>query len=439
MNSRKLPWLEVLITLTVVSLCWWVYATQMEWRDVTTDSGPSRLARGNVLLASTRLLDKFGYSTEQVQDLNFFNDLDSYPEDIIWLYKADALVDEKSFNELEIWTASGGHLILGVSDPVPEQLNTMLERFDLRVVTDPDSLGRTEYWRVLYEANKPSTPQSGYDYTTPPHPGAVYSPQTPRFGSTRITRQAKHSDPQAITIQVLDKAEIFTQAPVIGGIRWPYAKGKPDAYINVQIPYEDGIVTVLGDAEMFSNTNLKTVDNSAYLLELMSAGPSKTMHYLIEERNTPGLAGTLWRLFPATVSLFSLALLAWVLNAASRLGPIRTELTQGRTNLISHLRARGHFWRRRGNMTPMTEPVRLAALREIKRQFPRMSKTLDADMPDSVVIKLSKDIGCSVKQVQRALSPEPLSVRDLPEAAFVLQYILHPTVPPSSGANKASL
>ena len=439
MSSRKFPWLGSLITLTIVSLCWWVYATQMEWRDVTTDTGPSTLARENVLLASTRLLNKFAYSTEQVQDISFFNDLDSYPEDIIWIYKGDALVDEKSFNELEAWTAHGGHLILGVNDPIPERLNTMLERFNLRVVTDPDALGRTEYWRVLYEAKKPSTPESGDDYTTPPHPGAVFSSGAPGVGRTRITRRTKHTVPQAMTIQVLDKAEIFTDSPVIGGIRWPSAKGKPDAYINVQIPYEEGIVTVLGDTDMFSNTNLKTVDNGAYLLEVLSVGPSKTVHYLIEERNTPGLPGTLWRLFPATVLLLALALLAWVLNAASRLGPVRTQLTHGRTNLISHLRARGHFWRRHGNLAPMTEPVRLAALREIQRQYPRLSKTLDVDMPDSLVIKLSEDIGCPVKQVQKALSPEPLSVRDLPDAAFVLQYILHPTVPLSYGANKASL
>ena len=439
MSRRKIPWLAILITLPAVSLCWWVYATQMEWRDVTISSGPSTLARENVLLASTRLLNKFGYSTEQVQDISFFDDLGSYPEDIIWLYRGDALVDETSFNELESWTANGGHLILGLNNPIPERLNTMLARFNLRVVTDPDLLGRTEYWRVLYEANKPSTPESGYDYTTPPHPGAVYSAATPRFGSTRITRRTKHTVPQALTIQVRDKAEIFTQAPVLDGIRWPFAKGKPDAYINVQIPYENGIVTVLGDADMFSNTHLQTVDNSAYLLELMSVGPSKTVHYLIEERNTPGLPGTLWRLYPATVSLLALALLAWVLSAASRLGPIRTELTHGRTNLISHLRARGHFWRRRGNVAPMTEPVRLAALREVKRQYPRMSKTLDTDMPDSLVIKLSEDFGCSVKHVQKALSPEPLSARDLPDAALVLQSILHPTVPASAGTNKASL
>ena len=442
MRSRKLPWLEVLVLVAILLLGWWVYATKMEWREVTTENGPTRLARENVLLASARLLEDFGYTTQRIQELSFFDDVESNPSDIIWLYKADALVDESSFDALEAWTAQGGHLILGMSDPVPEQLDTVLDRFQLRVVTDPNSLGRREYWRVIYETNRPSELKSGYDFTPPPHPGAEFTPDktdTPGNTSTRVTRRTKHTVPQAMTIRVLDKAEIFTTAPVIDGVRWPEGRGKPGAYNNVQIRYKKGVVTVLGDADIFSNNSLNTVDNSAYLLQLLSVGSAKAVHYLIEERNSPSLPGTLWRLFPVTVLLFGVALLAWILNASSRLGPIRTELSHGRTNLISHLRARGHFWRRRGTVAPMTEPVRQAALREIKRQYPKLSETLDADMPGALVTELSNSIGCPVKQVQKALSPDPLSVRDLPDAAFVLQHILHSTVPRSSGANKASL
>jgi len=136
--------------------------------------------------------------------------------------------------------------------------------------------------------------------------------------------------------------------------------------------------------------------------------------------------------------LFGLALIAWVLNTASRLGPVRTEQAPGRTNLISHLRARGHFWRRRGDLTPMSEPVRQAALREIKRLHATELKPDTSNLPTHTIEKIARDIGCSTTDVQRALSPLPLNAGELPNASFVLQHILHKSLPGSPPATEHS-
>ncbi len=437
MNVRGLPWIQLIIAILLVVFGWWFYTEKLEWQDYTSQQSPSRIVRENPLLASVRLLETYDYRTQEVKDIRFFDDLDAVPNESIWLLEADSLTDAALFQDLAEWTSQGGHLILGLDDPMSERLDVFLEAFDVEAFTDIDDIGRTEQWEFEYIKWLNDLEEDPV-FTQSPHSDKPYSRATPlsnNRGSTLLTLKTNSTDGDAISIHYNNDAEVFTKRPVLQGVRWPGTKKEHGVYVNMQIEHGEGIVTVLGDSAMFTNRGLKKHDNSSYLLQLLSSHPSKELHYFITQRTTPTLINTLWAKFPMLISLLGVALLAWVFYAAARLGPVRTETTPGKTNLVSHLRARGHFWRRRASVSPMSEPVRQAAIRSINHRYANQLGQTDS-LPDTVVREIAEDIGCSTAQVKRALSSAPLSVRELPNAAFVLQRILHPPAPKSPKANR---
>jgi len=435
MKLSRVPWIPIAIILIIGLFLWWIYATKMEWYERTVDQPPSNEARKNPLLAATRLLDRYGYTSNKVQESRFFDQLESKDDGIVWLVDANVI--------------RGGHLILGLDEPMSELLDEVLLDFELEAYTDTSNIGKSPSWYFHYEAARSNYDRLKGNYervlaeyrrisTPSPHPHKV--PPVNAWptdtagdkGETIRTFKPEANTSQAITVQYSNSAEIFYEKTPVQGMLWPNADKTTGAYVNVQIAYGEGLVTALGDTQMFKFENLNTKDNGAYLLHLLNAHPSSELNYFLNIRKTPTLTKTLWSNFPTLLLLLAVALICWVLFAASRLGPVRTEQTPGRTNLVSHLRARGHFWRRRGDLTPMSEPVRLAAIRSIRHRYTQTETPSDADIPADTIKKIAKDIGCAPSQVQRALSPHPLRARDLPDAAFVLQHILHKTLPRSS-------
>ena len=441
MNFRNLPWIQISLTVAFVALITWVYIVKMEWYEHDVTRGYSSAARENPLLAATRLIRQYDYSAYHVQDGFYFNDLESKDNQIIWIIEADAISEEKIFDSLAEWTNNGGHLILGLDNPMSDKLEELLATFELEVYTDYDLIGQSPRWVDTFNETLEEHIDEGTEdvlTTRSPHADSA-SNYTPWFSGashteTVFTFRPNPSQQQSITVEYSNDAEIFPLKKLVHGVPWPDTNKAEQAYVNAQVRHGKGLVTVLGDAEIFTNRNLHKHDNSAYLLHLLSAHPSTELNYFTTVRNTPTLLSTLWRKFPVMLSLFGMALLGWVFHAASRLGPIRTEQAAGRTNLISHLRARGHFWRRRGDLTPMSEPVRQAALRVIRRQYGNSLKPNDTDIPVETIKKIAEDIGCPVADVQRALNPQPLRARELPNATFVLQNILHKSLPRSSKA-----
>ena len=452
MNLRALPWIQIVLSVVIVLLCWWVYATKMEWYEDIEFSGYSNEARENPLYASSLLLDRYGYSSNHVEDSNFFNTLGEKNDGVVWLMEADVITEDRLFNDLVEWTERGGHLILGLDDPMSDRLDETLVVFDIEAYTSFDVITKSPPWMREYKKmvidfedddreDELVTRSPHVEPAPKPLTGSTLLGSVVNTSDTQLTFRPEASKPQAITIQYDNKAEIFTEKRPVHGVLSNVEYWNKDsdvstdnAYVNVQVRYGKGLVTVLGDAYMFSNRNMKNRDNGAYLLHLLNTHPSTDVSYFTGLRSTPGLISTLWEKFPALLSLLALALLGWVLYAASRLGPIRTEQAPGRTNLVTHLRARGHFWRRRGDLKPMSEPVRQAALREIKRQYANTLKPDDTELPAALIKKIAAEIGCSAPQVQRALGPNPLSARELPNAAVVLQHILHKSLPHSTKA-----
>ena len=382
MNLQQVPWIKLLLTLLVMAALLWLYLTKMEWVERTETKSYSKAARENPLLASTLLVKSFGYPSEKMNSVlpHALNAIDT--DEVIWVLQADAISEGSTLEELAQWTKNGGHLMLGILPPVTPQLKTALSNFSVSVTDD-----------TLAEKSSVVTlrPNNAID---------------------------------AITIEFFAGADISTASDYIQGIKQIAENDKEErAFVVLQKTYGKGVLTVLSDAGMFNNRRLKEYDNGALLLHLLASHPGKNINYFIEERFTPGLLETLWRNFPITVIGLCVSLAASVFYAGARLGPIREEQAPGRTNLISHLRARGHFWRRRRQLAPLTNPVKHAALRKIRQNYRIPSNSIEA-LPNHVIKDIAESTGASERNVKRVLSDAILSEVELPNAAILLKKIL---------------
>jgi len=452
MNWRNFPWLSMVIVLGIAAVLGYIYHFKMEWYETEEFHSRSDEVRENDLLASTRIMRAFGYETEQIQDALSLRNLDDIAGQTIWLFEADALSDDDRMADLDAWAKDGGHLILGLTPNTSDRLDKLLLNAGIEAYTNYDDIGHQAPWELLYEKKRLDEAydedSTGEEHSYRTHHSdfnheyefkhlsshTYYS----RGADSKITIPTDTKYAEAITVSFDNTAELYSDLPLIRALKWPH-RGAEGPNVVAQTAYGDGFVTVLGDANMFINTELKqNHDNGYFLLSLLSVNPNSKVHYLLDLRETPTLLRTLWHYYPTMVSLFIVALLAWVWNAATRLGPVRVEEKPSRTNLMAHLRARGHFWRRRGDLTPLSEPVRTAALRELKRRSPNlMSSSIDT-LPTSLISDIGAAIHCTPAQVKLALSSKPLAARDLPTTGRILQHILHQPKTRSKNATRSN-
>jgi len=386
-NWQQIPWIKLLLTLLIAVGMWWVYANKMEWHEVTEVKNFSRAARENPLLASSRLLKTFGHNPINLSSAtkHTLRNIDS--NEVIWIMYADAITDEGTIDLFDQWVNDGGHLITGVSEPLSDTWIAELNAATIGVSAGTSIDSKSD--------------------------------------SNTITTLRPERSLDAITVEFEAGMNLMPLGDTdIQGVKRATANADGERpYAILQVGYGQGFLTVLADPTIFTNDRLKEHDNASLLLQLLASSPNSNVNYFTEERYVPGLMGTLWEKFPVTILSFCAVLAAWIFYAAARLGPVRQESEPGRTNLISHLRARGHFWRRRRDFSPLSEPVKQAALREIKRHY-RLPGA-DDTLPSHVVKDIAQATGASELRVRRVLSDQYHSQNELPNAANLLQKILN--------------
>ncbi len=452
----RMQWRTLLISaLVLVPVAWFCY-TKLEWANVDDYRAPSREVNQNPLLASMRLLETYGYDTDEIRNPRFFKQLNEFSEQTLWINEASVIQDAERIAALVSWVRTGGHLMLSLSEENYRRGNLEKQPSDYPLLLE---LGIDAY--VHFDKNR-ITPtwvkQLNIEYneqerkalrTRSPHKTPFEFSDHLRNEQDRVydirTLPKQRNTAGVITIKHGRWSLLDLQSPqsIIHQVKFPRTDPLSlEHFVNVQLQLGNGVVTVLADGTMFSNDNLGEYDNGAYLLELLAGHDGKSLRYLLTRRESPGLVGTLWQHFPIALSLLGLTLALWVWQTTLRFGPIRSEVTTGRANLLSHLRARGHFWRRRGELSALTEPVRIAAIEKLYKSHskvaPRIMTTTkpsvteqDAVTPSDLALPrewledIAKELDCPVHQVQRALHPAPLTARELPKAARVLQHILH--------------
>jgi len=89
-------------------------------------------------------------TTKRISNLGEFRKLDSMDNHTIWLTDADAIAEDSTFEDLAQWTENGGHLMLGLRDPMSDSLYDFVLSLGGEAYTDIEESRFSHPWEELY-------------------------------------------------------------------------------------------------------------------------------------------------------------------------------------------------------------------------------------------------------------------------------------------------
>jgi hypothetical protein len=269
--------------------------------------GMSGEARVNWLLAARMLLTRMGARVQESSDLTR---LDKFPLSGTILLAADrSELDPPTATRLLAWVQDGGHLVVAVErpyghDPLLEMLGVSVQQDDLR-----NSASRAD------------------DVTLPDgtHLRVDLMP-SPRLHDDEDAASWTHESHGAIRI--------------------------------LQIPYEDGLVTILSTFRPFSNYAIGHLDHAELLWRLAGDNGHPLEVWLVRHLDLQSLPG--WLLKNAMPFLVALAvfLMLALWRAMPRFGPLRPNPAPDRRSLVEHLSAMGRFYSMQRELPKLVQIVR---------------------------------------------------------------------------------
>lgn len=172
-----------------------------------------------------------------------------------------------------------------------------------------------------------------------------------------------------------------------------------DATHLMQLDYGAGLITVVTDAELWTNHALARYDN-AWLLWYLNQHRDVALIFQSEHDT---LASLLWRYFPqALVALLALLLLAaW--HSAAREGPVEAASPRDRRQLREYLRASADFNLRHLGQQYLLRSLQHDILRRARRRHPGFDSLPVAEQWHA----LARLTGESTRNIGQALRPRP--------------------------------
>ncbi|HEC15105.1 MAG TPA: DUF4350 domain-containing protein [Sedimenticola sp.] len=193
------------------------------------------------------------------------------------------------------------------------------------------------------------------------------------------------------------------------------ASGSPDpawqyrdegGYRALQYPWGRGRITVFSDMGFFNNHNIGEFDHAHLLYWLAHQQPGP--FWLMYSDDLPPLWLWLWRRAPAAVISAGLLLLAWLLLAPRRFGPLLPPRPARRRRIMEHIEAGGHFLWRHGQAGLLLGGLRDALHARLHQAHPDL-----AGLPaDRLARRLAELTGIGAARIRRALTEAAASNRD---------------------------
>jgi len=250
-------------------------------------------ARVNAWLAARMLLTRMGSRVQESSDLSR---LERFPADGTVFLAADRKeLDPATATRLLEWVSDGGRLIIAAQRPLTR--DPLLESLGITVQDD-------EYRKSDPKAEDVELP-----------------------------------DGMRLRVDLLPSARLYDKD---GAATWRYAS--QGAIRMLQIPYDDGMVTVLSTFRPFSNHDIGRLDHAELLWHLASDNGRPVDVWLVRHLDMRSLPQWLVsNALPFVVALgVFLALALW--RAIPRFGPLQPNPAPNRRSLVEHLSAMGRFY-----------------------------------------------------------------------------------------------
>ncbi len=264
-------------------------------------------ARANRLLAARMLLTRMGARVQESSDLSL---LDKFPVGgTIFLGADRGELDPPTAARLLSWVQEGGHLVVGVERPSTH---------------DPllDLLG------VSVQADEPRYPIPKADDVVLP-------------------------DGTGLRAQLLPSPRLFDDEDAASWSHESYG-----AIRMLQMPYEEGVVTVLSTFRPFGNTAIGRLDHAELLWRLAGGNGHPLDVWLVRHLDVQSLP----RWLVANAMPFLLALAVFLLLALWRVmlrfGPLQADPAPNRRSLVEHVSAMGRFYSMQRQLAKLIQIVR---------------------------------------------------------------------------------
>jgi hypothetical protein len=167
----------------------------------------------------------------------------------------------------------------------------------------------------------------------------------------------------------------------------------------MQLSYGNGLITVVTDAELWTNAAISRYDN-AWLLWYLNQDSDVTLLFRSGHDNLPTL---LLRNFPQALLALALLLGALLWHLGMREGPIHLPLPQARRQLQEHLRASAGFLLRHAGQDALLRSLRQDVLRRARHRHPGFERLAVAEQWQ-VLARMTRQPTSAIGQ---ALAPRP--------------------------------
>lgn len=320
--SRR-HWVGIVVfALLAVSLIVALLAPHLERYTEQVDLGPTAQAKLNTFLAAELFLHKQGIDLTRLASVKAFEQLPSESKTVIWLSSRQEMTPRQVERVMQ-WVAAGGHLIIAAQG-----------RFDQPTGKngDPilDLLG-IEKWNTQAFIEQADTED--------------VSPATP------------HPELTELWLENEDAPAYLKFDP-----DWHLHDGhnRAHAWANsgqathlLQLAHDDGVITVLSDAQLWHNDNLALFDH-AWLLWYLTQDSTVS---LIQRAPREGLGKVLSEHFATALVMLVLLAIALIWHAAPRVGPVQEAPPPARRRLTEYLHASASFRWRQGQAAQLLQSL----------------------------------------------------------------------------------
>ncbi len=296
--------LFILLLLISLSGGYWFY-NNFQWQEEIKDVGFQGEAKTNNLLAAEFFLRKMGIPVQQVNGLTALRDLPPASHTILIATSRETLNKQLS-EKLLAWVRSGGHLIV--------RARYLADDEDYK-----DDL--LDAWQIYLSTQKT-------DEDTIAKYSLAQEPLTVTVDDTQLEVLL----PTKLTLKTaLDKVNVGWQIH------------DNNAYHLLQLPLEQGMITVLSSSAMFNNQHIADYDNARFLHYLLQQQANNSGVWLIRTDDMPPLWQWLWHNAQALVLPLLVLLFFWLWRAPLRFGPLLNDAAPQRRSLLEHISASGYY------------------------------------------------------------------------------------------------
>ncbi|QHD02872.1 hypothetical protein PspS04_22055 [Pseudomonas sp. S04] len=348
----------------------------------TIDHGPSPEAQANPYLAAEHFLRQQGLRVSHANSLETLPPLPSRQHSLLLLGERVDMTPAQ-VEKVLAWAHAGGRLLL-----VAEAL------WDAKAGKSADLLlDRVQVQQSMSKDLKEPPPEA----TTDPYPTLtklyLEDEQAPAYASF---------DPQFHLEDPHNLAQAWANSAL--------------ATHMMQLPYGEGLITVITDADLWKNPNIGHYDN-AWLLWYLNADTEVTLLFDIDHDH---LLTLLLRYFPQALVALAALLGLWCWHVGWRQGPLIAPATKARRQLQEHVGASADFLLRNAGQHSLLQGLQHDVQRRARQRHPGLEQLETAEQWQ-VIARLTGHPADTIGQLLAPLAKRRLSSSEFSRQVAHLQ------------------